>query len=181
MSDGYDEFTVQAGDNILAQISATANAILAAQKEVEDKEEELRVAQNVLRNLEETVMVELMKDAGQQKLTTSDGILVEIKDIFRGTPTKENESKAFTWMRENGQGSLIKSEIKADLGKATKEEVAKVSKAMFDAGAKPITKEAVHHQTLAAMVRELLGRGDSVPLDILGVTKIVKADVKPGK
>lgn len=173
--------TPQLGDNILAQIAATAREIIAAKLAVEEATEALQMKQRALAHLEETVMPEFMNEAGQQKLTTSDGLIVEIKDVLRGQPTLEKQSEAFAWLRENGQGSIIKSEIKADLGKVDPDTVKKVSDAMKEAGAKPLTKEAVHYQTLHSVVRELLGRGDSVPLELLGVTKQTKADVKAAK
>lgn len=167
------------GDNILAQISATARDILDAQQAVTDAEAELKTAQNLLRALQENTMPDLMAAAGQEKLTTIDGLIVEIKSNVRGQPTKENESKAFAWLRSKGQGGVIKSEIKADLGKVDKDKVQAAVSALAAQGVRAGVKEGVHWQTLAALVREMLARGDDVPLDLLGVHISKLAEVKP--
>lgn len=167
------------GDNILAQIAGTARSILEAQQAVTAAEEELKTAQNLLRALQENTMPDLMAAAGQEKLTTSDGLIVEIKSNVRGQPSKDNEKAAFAWLRSRGQGGVIKSEIKADLGKVAEDKVQAAVSALAAQGVKAGVKEGVHWQTLGALVREMLGRGDDVPLDLLGVHISKLAEVKP--
>lgn len=167
------------GDNILAQIAATARDILDAQNAVVEAELELKTRQNLLRALQENTMPDLMAAAGQEKLTTSDGLIVEVKSNVRGQPTKENESKAFDWLRSKGQGGVIKTQLAADLGKAPEAKVQAAVDALSGQGIRPMVKEGVHWQTLGALVREMLARGDDVPLDLLGVHVSKLAEVKP--
>lgn len=177
---GYEQLAqAPLGDNILAQIAATARNILEAQQAVTEAEEALKTAQNLLRALQENTMPDLMAAAGQEKLTTADGLVVEIKSSVRGQPSKDNEKAAFAWLRSKGQGGVIKSEIKADLGKAAEDKVKAAVDALSSQGIKAGVKEGVHWQTLGALVREMLARGDDVPLDLLGVHVWKLADVKP--
>lgn len=177
---GYEQLAqAPLGDNILAQIAATARNILEAQQAVTEAEEALKTAQNLLRALQENTMPDLMAAAGQEKLTTADGLVVEIKSSVRGQPSKDNEKAAFAWLRSKGQGGVIKSEIKADLGKAAEDKVKAAADALGALGIKAGVKEGVHWQTLGALVREMLARGDDVPLDLLGVHVWKLADVKP--
>lgn len=179
---GYEDFAqAPLGDNILAQIAQTARDILQARTDVEDAEANLKAKQLKLKTLEEETLVELMNTAGQEKLTTIDGLIVDVKENVRGSPSKENEGAAWQWLRDSGNGGIIKTELKADLGKAPEEQVNAALKALSDLKIIAGTKEAVAWQTLGALVREKLAKGEQVPLDILGVHIWKKADVKPAK
>lgn len=169
------------GDNILAQIAGAARDILAAQDEVAAREEDLRQAQQRLRALQQERMPELLADAGQSELTTADGLKVSMREVTRGQPSKENQAAAFKWLTDRGHGGIIKSEVKADLGKADPEKVRAVVDAMAAVDTQPQVKKGVAWQTLGALVKELLEKGEDVPLDVLGVHIFKEAQVKPVK
>nr|QIG67169.1 hypothetical protein EVB34_064 [Rhizobium phage RHph_TM26] len=169
------------GDNILAAIAQTARDIVAQQEAVERAEAELKKAQNRLKDLQETTMVDLMNDAGQTELTTVDGYIVSIKETVRGQPTKENAPAAYKWLRDKKHGGIIKSTIQAQLGKVDEKLVAKALAALSKLKIQAGVKEEVHWQTLGALVRELLDKGENIPLDLLGVQVIKGAVVKPKK
>jgi hypothetical protein len=167
-------------DNILAQIAGVARDIVAAADAVAAAEEALKDAQKHLKVLREEVMPELMAAAGQEELTTIDGYVVSIKDMVRGQPTKDKEREAFKWLRDGGNGGIIKSEINVDLGKAKEDEIQKAVEALKAAGlTKAFHKQSVHWQTLGSLVREKLSKGEDVPLELLGVHMWKQADVKP--
>jgi len=168
---------VELGDNILAQIAQTARDILQAEKDVAEREQALKDANAILRTLKDEVMVELMTAAGQDLVKTVDGITVKIEKLTRGSPSEENMPAALKWLQEHGHGGIIKSEVKADLGKADPEKVKAVMLAMTMAGAKPAAKKSVAWQTLGALANELMEKGVEVPLDILGVFHIKQAKI----
>jgi len=180
MSTGYEQLAqTPLGDNILAQIAGTARDILDARQAVAEAEEELKRRQNLLRSLQEETLPELMAEAGQTELTTIDGLKVSIKENVRGQPSKDNERAAFDWLRSKGQGGIIKSKLEADLGKASEDKVQAAIESLSAQGIRAGTKEGVHWQTLGSLVREMLARGDDVPLDLLGVHVWKQAEVKP--
>lgn len=166
------------GDNILAQIAQTARDIVAATDEVAEAEEALKAKQASLKALKEEILPELMSIAGQEQLTTIDGYKVTLKDMVRGQPSKENEAKAYAWLREHGQGGVIKSRLEADLGKGDPELVKQAIEALSAIGVRAAAKQSIPWQTLGALVRELLEAGKPVPLDLLGVHMWKQADVK---
>lgn len=167
------------GDNILAQIAVTARDILEARDDVVQAEEILKQKQARLRSLQEDILPELMAEAGQEELTTIDGLKVSIKELVRGQPSKENEREAFEWLRESGNGGIIKAKLEADLGKGDKEKIDAAIAALAPLGIRAAPKQTVHWQTLGALVREKLAAGENVPLDLLGVHMWKQAEVKP--
>jgi hypothetical protein len=166
------------GDNLLAQIASTARDILAAQDAVADCEESLKTAQARLRTLKEDVMPELMSVAGQEQVKTADGLIVSIKELVRGQPSKDNEAQAFAWLRDSGNGGIIKSKLEADLGKADQEKIKAALDALAPLGIRAAPKQSVAWQTLGALVREKLSKGEVIPLDLLGVHMWKQAEVK---
>lgn len=165
------------GDNILAQIAQTARDIVAAQKDVVDAEAMLKDRKKQLRMLQEDVLPELMAAAGQESLTTADGWKVSIKTHVRGTPTKAKQEEAFRWLGMNGHAGIIKTNVHAPA--VPPEYCAAAVEALNEIGLTADVNKSVHWQTLGALVRELMGRGESVPLDTLGVHVWKQADVKP--
>lgn len=169
-SDGYEELAAAPlGDNILAQIAATARDAMEAQREIEEAEENLRRAKQRRRTLVEETLPELMRDAGQTSLTTIDGIKVTTRDMYRGTPSKANQREAYQWLRDNGQGAIIKSTLEATFGRGDDERAQQALDSLGKLGVTAGTKETVHWQTLASVVRERLAQGQPCPMDLLGV------------
>jgi hypothetical protein len=182
MNDTLEQYAQRPlGDNILAQIAQTARDILEAQRDVASRDNELKEAQGRLRALQEDVLPELMTQAGQDSVKTADGLIVTMKVLTRGQPSQENQGEAFAWLEAHGHGGIIKSEVRADLGKATPEQVRAALEALEAAGAHGQAKKTVAWQTLGALVNELLEKGEDVPVKLLGVHHHKIADVKPAK
>lgn len=179
---GYEDMvTPIVGDNILAQIAQTARDVIAAEADVVKAEEALKAAQSRVQLLKEATLPDLMENAGQKKLTTIDGYVVEVKDVVRGKPSKEREPEAFAWLRKFGHGGIIKTALEADLGRVDPKVLQKAVKALSRLNITAQQKDSVHHQTLGALVRELLERGESVPFSTLGVSVTKAANVSPTK
>lgn len=177
---GYEQLAqVPLGDNILAQIAATARTIMEARDAVVAAEEKLKEEQARLRSLEEEVLPELMATAGQEELTTIDGLKVSIKEMVRGQPSQEKADEAFAWLRDNGHGGIIKSKLVAELGRGQDDAAKRAMEALSELGLRSKREQGVHWQTLGSLVRELMAAGKPVPLDVLGVHVWKKADVKP--
>jgi hypothetical protein len=92
-----------------------------------------------------------MAHAGQEELTTIDGLKVSIKELVRGQPSKDNEVEAFAWLRDSGNGGIIKSKLEADLGKADQEKITAALAALAPLGIRAAPKQTVHWQTLGAL------------------------------
>ncbi len=166
------------GDNILAAIAQTAREIIAAQDLVREREEELKDAQKQLKALQEEVMPELMAEAGQEKLTTADGLTVSLKTEFRHRANLEQRAATWAWLRKTGNGAIIKKEVKAAIGRASDEEVEEVISFLSSKGVQPAVREDVPWQTLGALVKEVLANGGDVPLDEIGGEMWKQANVK---
>lgn len=168
------------GENILAQITRTARELKEAQDDVARAEEALKTAQQRERVLRENTLPELMKEAGQEKLRTSDGWDIELSETLRASIPAANKAEAFKWLEEHGQAAIIKRQIDLAFGKDEGEKADRALSLILNAGFHPTDKQSVHPQTLAATIREMVEKGIEVPMALLGayVQSGVKMKVK---
>lgn len=177
MNDTLEQYAQKPlGDNILAQIAQTARDVMDAQALVAEREEALKDAQRTLRTLQHETLPELMAVAGQDALTTVDGLKVAMKVDTQWRPDQTQKAFTLHWLEENGHGSVIKREVKVALGKASEEEVRDLSLKLVAMGLDPASKVDVNWMTFGALARELMARGEDVPLADMGaeITRIAK-------
>lgn len=158
-------------DSVLAKISALAVEQKKAEAEVARLEEELKKAQDKLRDISEFRLPALMDSIEMTDFTLRDGSKIKVDEKLRASIPSIHETAAFKWLEENRQGGLIKRQFLIDFNREQEEWAAKFAKELSERD-DPLNfkcKRSVHPQTLAAFVREQLEEGVAIPLDIFGV------------
>jgi uncharacterized protein YfcZ (UPF0381/DUF406 family) len=128
--------------------------------ELKDLEDEIANAEQSVKKLKEkakqvsTVEIPAMMDEMQiTKLKLKDGESVEIKKIYGAYISPDQQEAAFTWLRNNGLGDIIKNDITVTFGKGEDNKAAEYAVLAKGQGYEPVQKIGVHPQTLKAMVR----------------------------
>ena len=141
--------------------------------ELKDLEDEIANAEESVKKLKEkakqvsTVEIPTMMDDMQiTKLKLKDGESVEIKKIYGAYISPDQQEAAFTWLRNNGLGDIIKNDITVTFGKGEDNKAALYADLAKGQGYEPVQKIGVHSQTLKALVRERLESGQDVPADL---------------
>ena len=141
--------------------------------ELKDLEDEIANAEQSVKKLKEkakqvsTVEIPAMMDEMQiTKLKLKDGESVEIKKIYGAYIPPDQQGAAFTWLRNNGLGDIIKNDITVTFGKGEDNKAAEYAVLAKGQGYEPVQKIGVHPQTLKAMVRERLEANQDVPSDL---------------
>ena len=141
--------------------------------ELKDLEDEIANAEESVKKLKEkakqvsTVEIPAMMDEMQiTKLKLKDGESVEIKKIYGAYISPDQQEAAFTWLRNNGLGDIIKNDITVTFGKGEDNKAAEYAVLAKGQGYEPVQKIGVHPQTLKAMVRERLEANQDVPSDL---------------
>jgi len=141
--------------------------------ELKDLEDEIANAEQSVKKLKEkakqvsTVEIPAMMDEMQiTKLKLKDGESVEIKKIYGAYISPDQQEAAFTWLRNNGLGDIIKNDITVTFGKGEDNKAAEYAVLAKGQGYEPVQKIGVHPQTLKAMVRERLESNQDVPSDL---------------
>lgn len=157
------------GADLLTQISNVVRELMEARDHVTECEGVLKTAQQHVRILEEGTLPELMRQAGQEKLRTSDGYDVELTETLRASIKAENLAEAVMWLGAHGHGAIVKRELKLAFGKDEDQKAAEAFDLIVEAGFLPEDKQSVHAQSLGAAVREMMAAGQDVPMELLGV------------
>ena len=141
--------------------------------ELKDLEDEVANAEESLKKLKEKVRqvssieIPAMMDEMQiTKLKLRDGESVEIKKVYGASIPKDQQEAAFTWLRNNGLGDVIKNDITVTFGRGEDNKAAEYANLARGNGFEPVQKIGVNPMTLKALVRERLESGQDVPADL---------------
>jgi len=171
MIDFEEKAITGAANNDLKAITRMANDLRNLDMEMAKAEATLKDLSNSYKMISETMIPEAMAAAGMTEFKLEDGTKVSIQKYYSAKIPETREEEAFRSLEESGNGSLIKSEIKAKFGKGEEERVAEQSlieimKKMhigFD------HKRGVHPMTLKAFVKEQIEDGKPIDIELFGV------------
>lgn len=158
-------------DEQFKRVSTLATQLTRAEETVALAEVALKEAQAALRQVSEIDLPQAMLDCGMTECKVAGGAKVELKTVYRASIPKERQPEAFAFLTNTGNGAVIKHAIAISFGREDGNQAARcvdLLKQEFP-GKDVSDKESVHPQTLGALVKELIGRGVEVPLDVLGV------------
>ena len=144
--------------------------------ELKDLEDEVANAEESLKKLKEKVRqvssieIPAMMDEMQiTKLKLKDGEAVEIKKVYGASIPKDQQEAAFTWLRNNGLGDVIKNDITVTFGRGEDNKAAEYAELAKGQGHQPTQKLKVEPMTLKALVRERIENNLEMPMDIFNV------------
>ena len=151
-----------------------------AAKSLSDKVIELKNLEDEIANAEKSVsklkeqakqlsqfeIPTMMEEMHITKLKLKDGESVEIKKIYGASIPQEHQEAAFTWLRDNDLGDIIKNDITVTFGRGEDNKAAEYAILAQGQGYEPVQKIGVHPQTLKAVVRERLEAGQEMPSDL---------------
>ena len=134
--------------------------------EIENAEESLSKLKEKARYISNVEVPQMMEEMHITKLKLKDGESVEIKKIYGASIPPENQEQAFTWLRNNGLGDIIKNDVTVTFGRGEDNKAADYAVLARGQGYEPVQKIGVHPQTLKAVVRERLESGQEMPSDL---------------
>jgi hypothetical protein len=144
----------------LGGVQKLANDILAAQTRVENLEADLKAAKQTLLKLTDEDLPSQMTEIGMTNFTLADGSKVDIKETYGARIKKDNEEKAFDWLRAHGEADIIKNTVTVRFGKE---------------------KEDIHPGTLKAWVKGRIEEGKELDMDLFGVWVGQRATITKAK
>ena len=126
------------------------------------------------------VIPTMMTEMNISTLKLADGSAVEVKPVYGASIPVAKKEEAYTWLRENGLGDLIKNEISVAFGRNEDNKAMAYATLAQGQGYEPIQKLKVEPMTLKALVRERLESGQEMPSDQFNVfagnrTKITRS------
>lgn len=147
----------------LKQVSELAAQQLRCERKVFECEQDLKHAQEDLRNVAERDLPGLMADCGLSEFRLTNGAKITVKRKIVGFISQENRANAFAWLYRNGYGPIVKRNVEVQFVRGEAEKaVALLDYLKEEFGEFKVSdKEAVHGGTLNAWARELTERNEA--------------------
>lgn len=161
--------TMTVDDNQLESLSSLCKELLEQQEMVANLEEQLKARKEKERKLSEETIPNKMSELGYSKLQLKTGEKLEIKPFYAAKIPAERVQEAFQWLRDNGQGDLIKNNVTLQFGRSQDNEAKALVDELKQKGHNVKQVEKVEPMTLKAFVREQTEKGQSIPSDLFGV------------
>ena len=156
----------------LDDMASLARALLDADQEVDNAEQELKDAKEKARVLREETIPSAMQELGLEELKLNTGQKLSIKQEVYASIPAANKGQAYDWLNDHGFGGLIKVEVTTQFGKGEQEEAVRLSEQLRAMGLQPSLDQSVHAQTLKAFLKEQLAMGTNIPLDLFGARPV---------
>ena len=134
--------------------------------EIANAEESINKLKEQARILSQIEIPIMMQEMHITKLKLKDGESVEVKPFYSASIFPEVQEQAFTWLRNNGLGDIIKNDITVTFGRGEDNKAAQYAVLARGQGFEPVQKVGVHAQTLKAVVRERIESGQDMPSDL---------------
>ena len=166
-------------DNAKA-LSDQVTKLQSLEDEIEEQEKKLKELKRNQELLSGEVIPTMMTEMNISTLKLADGSAVEVKPVYGASIPVAKKEEAYTWLRENGLGDLIKNEITVAFGRNEDNKAMAYAILAQGQGYEPIQKLKVEPMTLKALVRERLESGQEMPSDLFNVfagnrTKITRS------
>lgn len=163
----------------LNNITTLAADVVANEKAVAQIEEQLKAARAKLRKVQENDLPEAMLACNMEKFTTTDGLNVSVSETLYASVAKKNKPAAAKWLIENDLGALVKEDVIVSFDGGKHEGVQDLLLLLQDAGVNNFTTaESMNTASIKSAIKELLGEGVEVPLELFGAYFARKAVVK---
>jgi len=175
-----DKLESLANVNDAKSLSAQCVKLQATETDLKAAEEQVKKLKKEVDHLSGEVIPTMMQEMNLSTLKLADGSAVEVKPVYGASIPVAKKEEAYTWLRENGLGDLIKNEIAVAFGRNEDNKAMAYATLAQGQGYEPIQKLKVEPMTLKALVRERLESGQEMPSDLFNVfagnrTKITRS------
>jgi hypothetical protein len=176
---------VAPASNEIGAIADMASQMLEVENEINRLEEALKQRKQDLTKLAEQDLPDLMQELNIKDFTLSNGAKVEIKELISGSvpsggaidrakgddkvSLEIRQQQCFDWLRDNGAGDLIKSNVEVQFGRDEDDDCNAFTEELRDRQIYYKRVVAVHPGTLNSFIKERMSEGKEVPHDLFRV------------
>ena len=164
-------------DNIQS-LADQVQRLESLQGRLELQEENIKNTKKELEHVSGEIIPTMMSEMGLSHLKLMDGSSVDVKPHYSATITIAHKEAAFTWLRNNGLGDIIKNEISVSFGRNEDNKAADYAVLAQERGFQPTQKLKVEPMTLKALVRERIEAGKEMPTELFNIFVGNKTTIK---
>ena len=155
--------------NDAKSLSEQVVKLQSMEEDLVKQEEHVKKLKKDIEVISGEVIPTMMQEMNISTLKLADGSSVEVKPVYGASITTANKEAAYTWLRENGLGDLIKNEITVSFGRNEDNKAQQYAVLAQGQGYEPVQKLKVEPMTLKALVRERIEAGQDMPADLFNV------------
>jgi len=161
-------------------LADSCKELQAFENEIAELEEKIKHKKEQADKISSEIIPNLLAEQGLSSLKLADGSGVEVRKSYSCTVKKDSVESAYTWLRENGLGDLIKNEVAVQFGKGEDNKAEQMLYLAVEQGYEPTQKQKVEPMTLKALYRERIEAGLDMPSDLFNLftsnrTKITRS------
>ena len=150
-------------------LSDQVTKLQSLEDEIDEQEKKLKELKRNQELLSGEVIPTMMTEMNISTLKLADGSAVEVKPVYGASIPAAKKEDAFTWLRKNGLGDLIKNEVTVAFGRNEDNKALAYASLAQGQGYEPVQKLKVEPMTLKALVRERIESGREIPSDLFNV------------
>ena len=141
----------------------------AMEDQLKIMEDALKTKKKEIDRVSGEVIPTMLSEMGLSQLKLMDGSSVDVKPFYSATISAQNKDRAYSWLRTNGLGDIIKNDISVSFGRNEDNKAAKYAELAKSNGYQPTQKLKVEPMTLKALVRERIENNKDMPMDTFNV------------
>ena len=153
----------------ITSLATQGKRLKALEDEILGDEDLLKKKKKNLEQISGEIIPTMLSEMGLSSLKLADGSSVDVRQNYSASISVANREKAYSWLRDNGLGDIIKNEITVSFGRGEDNKAAQYANLATGQGYQPTQKLKVEPMTLKALVRERIEAGKSLPTDIFNV------------
>ena len=153
----------------ISSLAGYCKELKAYEDEIADLEEKIKYKKEKMDKISSEIIPNMLAEQGLSSLKLADGSAVEVKKVYNCTIRKDNIDSAYTWLRENGLGDIIKNEVSVQFGKGEDNKAQLLLDLAVSNGYEPQQKTKVEPMTLKALFRERVEAGLDMPSESFSV------------
>ena len=145
-----------------------ARTLVETKKAIEESEKKTKELKEKAKMLDEEQIPKFLQEMGVDAIKTPFGTIgYNLK--YRGYISKANQPLAHDWLRKEGHGDIIKTEVSASFGMGEADKAQNMLATLRNNGMNPNFKEGVHHSTLSSWIKDMTEKGKDIPDELFGV------------
>ena len=137
-------------DSKLDKVSRLVSEAARLQEDVDRSADENKHFKKSLHKVTDELLPAALEELDLEKVVMKDGSEITIKDIYAASIPKDRKPEAFAWLREHGDGDIIKNNVTVTFGKGEDQDAEAFMVMCGDQGFTPQQAEKIEPMTLKA-------------------------------
>tara|TARA_E500000081_G_C6132880_1_gene354785 strand:+ start:1692 stop:2255 length:564 start_codon:yes stop_codon:yes gene_type:complete len=147
----------------ITTLAKYCNDLARIENNISSHERTLKDLKEQADKISSEIIPNLLAEQGLSSLKLADGSGVDVKKTYSCTIKKDSVESAYTWLRDQGLGDIIKNEVSVVFGKGEDTRANELLSLAEQEGYQPNQKQKVEPMTLKALYRERIEAGLDMP------------------